>query len=76
MDGVPEDVFEATCKAAAADGRDGCKLNLQQATYGAVMRFATNRPLREKLYHAYVTRASDIRRGWMLNCWDWMWKRS
>jgi oligopeptidase A len=60
MDGVPEDVFEATRKAAAADGRDGCKLNLQQATYSAVMRFATNRSLREKLYRAYVTRASEF----------------
>jgi oligopeptidase A len=60
MDGVPQDVFEATRKAAAADGREGCKLNLQQATYSAVMRFATNRSLREKLYHAYVTRASEF----------------
>lgn len=60
MDGVPTDVFEMTRRAAAADGREGCKLNLQQATYGAVMRYATNRTLREKLYHAYTTRASEF----------------
>jgi oligopeptidase A len=60
MDGVPDDVLDATRKAAAADGREGCKLNLQQGTYSAVMRFATNRALRETLYRAHATRASEF----------------
>ncbi|KAB8045048.1 M3 family metallopeptidase [Janthinobacterium aquaticum] len=60
MEGVPTDVLEATRKAAAADGYEGCKLNVQQATYSAIMRQASNRALREKLYHAHVTRASEF----------------
>jgi oligopeptidase A len=60
MDGLPEDVVKAFRKAAAAHRREGCKLNLRQATYGAVMRFATNRTQRETMYRAYVTRASEF----------------
>jgi oligopeptidase A len=59
MDGVPADVREATRAAAEADGKDGHKLTLHQPVYQPLMQYATNRPLRERLYTAYVTRASD-----------------
>lgn len=60
LDGVPTDVFEAARRAASADGREGCKLGLQASMYNTVMRHASNRSLREKLYHAYTTRASEF----------------
>ena len=57
--GVPEDVVHATAAAAQADGRTGHKLNLKMPVYLPVMQFAHSSALREKLYRAYVTRASD-----------------
>ncbi|HET9977054.1 MAG TPA: M3 family metallopeptidase [Burkholderiaceae bacterium] len=59
MDGVPADVREATRAAAQADGKDGHKLTLHQPVYQPLLQYATDRALRERLYTAYVTRASD-----------------
>ena len=58
--GVPEDVRRAAREAAAAAGREGCKLTLQSPCYGPVMQFATQRALREQLYRAQGTRASEF----------------
>ncbi len=61
LDGVPADVQQAAAAAAAADGRDGQhKLTLQFPSYGPVMQYARNRALRETMYRAYVTRASEF----------------
>jgi oligopeptidase A len=57
--GVPEDVVQAARAAAQADGKDGYKLTLKMPSYLPVMQFAHSSPLRERLYRAYVTRASD-----------------
>ncbi|MDE2402805.1 MAG: M3 family metallopeptidase [Burkholderiales bacterium] len=57
--GVPADVVEATRAAAQAEGKDGHKLTLHMPCYLPVMQYATHRPLRETLYRAYVTRASE-----------------
>jgi len=57
--GVPEDVLHATASAAKAEGRTGHKLSLKMPVYLPVMQFAHSSALREKLYRAYVTRASD-----------------
>jgi oligopeptidase A len=57
--GVPEDVVAATRQAAQADGVEGCKLNLKLPCYLPVMQFAHKASLRETLYRAYTTRASD-----------------
>ena len=59
MAGVPPDVFQATAAAALADGQTGHKLTLKMPCYLPVMQFAHSSALREKLYRAYVTRASD-----------------
>jgi len=59
LQGVPEDVLSAARSAAAAEGKEGYKLSLQMPCYLPVMQFAQNRALRERLYQAYVTRASD-----------------
>ena len=57
--GVPDDVLAATREAAKAEGLDGHKLNLKMPCYLPIMQFAHSSALRERLYRAYVTRASD-----------------
>jgi oligopeptidase A len=59
LQGVPDDVVQAAQAAAQADGKEGFKLTLKMPCYLPVMQFAHSSPLREKLYRAYVTRASD-----------------
>ncbi|NDP38021.1 MAG: M3 family metallopeptidase [Rhodoferax sp.] len=59
LDGVPDDVQQAALAAAQAEGKEGYKLTLKMPCYLPVMQFARKSALREKLYRAYVTRASD-----------------
>jgi oligopeptidase A len=59
LDGVPPDVVQAARAAADAEGKAGYKLTLKMPSYLPVMQFGHNRTLRERLYRAYVTRASD-----------------
>ncbi len=59
LEGVPADVVQTARAAAQAEGRDGFKLTLKMPCYLPVMQFAKSSVLREKLYRAYVTRASD-----------------
>ena len=59
LDGVPADVVTAARQAAQAEGRDGHKLTLKMPCYLPVMQFAHRSSLREQLYRAYVTRASE-----------------
>ena len=63
MQGLPADVQQAARTAAQAEGKDGFKLTLKIPCYLPVMQFATRSSLREKLYRAYVTRASDQAEG-------------
>jgi len=57
--GLPEDVVQAARAAAEGDGKPGYKLTLKMPSYLPVMQFAHSSALRERLYRAYVTRASD-----------------
>ena len=59
MQGVPADVQQSTHEAAQAEGKDGHKLTLKLPCYLPVMQFAQSSALRERLYRAYVGRASD-----------------
>jgi len=59
LDGVPEDVLQAARAAAQEAGQDGYKLTLHMPCYLPVLQFAHCGALRETLYRAYVTRASD-----------------
>jgi oligopeptidase A len=61
--GVREDVQQATAAAAQAEGKSGHKLTLKMPCYLPVMQFAHSSPLRERLYRAYATRASDQAEG-------------
>ncbi|WP_311220846.1 MULTISPECIES: M3 family metallopeptidase [unclassified Acidovorax] len=63
LDGVPADVQHAARTAAQAEGKDGYKLTLKMPCYLPVMQFARSSALREALYRAYVTRASDQASG-------------
>jgi oligopeptidase A len=58
--GVPEDVLTSTREQAAAEGKEGHRLSLKMPCYLPVMQFAKNRALRERLYRAHTTRASDV----------------
>jgi len=57
--GLPADVLQATRAAAQAAGLEGHQITLKMPCYLPVMQFAENGALREKVYRAYVTRASD-----------------
>ena len=57
--GVPQDVLLTARELAQADGKDGYKLTLKMPCYLPIMQFATRSALRETLYRAYNTRASD-----------------
>ena len=59
MAGVPGDVRQTALTGAQAEDKAGYKLTLKMPCYLPVMQFADNSALREKLYRAYVTRASD-----------------
>jgi oligopeptidase A len=60
--GVPDDVKQAALNAneRAADGQAGHKLTLHIPCFLPVMQYAQNRALRERLYTAYATRASEF----------------
>ena len=57
--GVPEDVLHNTAESAKAEQREGHKLGLKLPCYLPVMQFADSAALREQMYRAYATRASD-----------------
>jgi oligopeptidase A len=57
--GIPDDVLEAARAAAQADGKDGWKFTLHMPSYLPVLQYADHRALRELMYRAYVTRASE-----------------
>ena len=63
LEGVPADVQHTAREAASAEGKDGYKLTLKMPCYLPVMQFARSSALREVLYRAYVTRASDQAAG-------------
>ena len=60
LDGVPGDVVQAARNAAEAEGKPGYKLTLHIPSYLPLMQYATDRTLRERLYRAYTTRASEF----------------
>ena len=59
LKGVPADVLQATRDAAQKEGQQGHRLTLKMPVYLPVMQFADSSDLREQLYKAHVTRASD-----------------
>ena len=58
--GIPDDVLETALEAAKADSKAGYKFTLHFPSYLPALQYANNRNLREKLYRAYATRASEF----------------
>ncbi|HYC35824.1 MAG TPA: M3 family metallopeptidase [Usitatibacter sp.] len=58
--GIPHDVVDRAREEARKDGREGWKLTLQTPCFTPVMQYADNRGLRETMYHANVTLASEL----------------
>jgi oligopeptidase A len=62
--GLPEDAKAAASEAAAKDDdvakRAGWKFTLHAPSYMPVLQFCDNRGLRERMYRAYATRASEF----------------
>ncbi|HPE59929.1 MAG TPA: M3 family metallopeptidase [Thiolinea sp.] len=57
--GLPESALEMAAQAARQRDLEGWALTLDFPSYYAVMSYADNRELRQALYRAYTTRASD-----------------
>jgi oligopeptidase A len=60
LDGLPEDVLQTAREAAQAAEKTGWLFTLKAPSYLPVMQFADNRDLREQMYRAYATRASEF----------------
>ena len=59
LKGVPAHVVEAAAELARESGKEGWILQLDQPTYVDVVTHADDRELRQQLYRAWSTRASD-----------------
>lgn len=59
LDGLTESARAQMKQAAHAKGLDGWLISLEFPSYYAVMTYANDRALREEVYTAYCTRASD-----------------
>jgi len=60
LSGLPDDVLQAAQEAAKEKEKSGWLFTLKAPSYMPVMQFADNRALREKMYRAYGTRASEF----------------
>lgn len=59
LDGVPESALAPAAEKAQEKGLEGWLLTLDFPCYFAVMAHGSNRALREEMYRAHVTRASE-----------------
>ena len=60
LDGIPRSNIAVAEELALSKGMDGYVLTLEMPSYASVMSFAHDRSLREEVYEAYLTRASDL----------------
>jgi oligopeptidase A len=62
LSGLPDDVIAAAHTAAAADkdGKPGYKFTLHFPSYFPVLQYADSRSLRETIYRANATKASEL----------------
>lgn len=59
LKGLPAHALNTAKELAEEKGLEGYVLTLEYPCYQAVMTYAEDRALREELYQAYITRASD-----------------
>lgn len=60
LSGMPDDVLQAAQEAASAVDKKGWLFTLKAPSYMPVMQYADNRALREQMYRASATRASEF----------------
>ena len=60
LSGIPADVLQTAEEAAKADQKAGWKFTLHLPSYMPVLQYGDHRALREALYRAYATRASEF----------------
>ncbi|ODT61962.1 MAG: oligopeptidase A [Nitrosomonadales bacterium SCN 54-20] len=60
LSGIPDDVLQTAREVAERDNATGWKFTLHAPSYLPLMQYADNRELREKMYRAYSTRASEL----------------
>lgn len=60
LSGLPEDVKAAAKAAAEKDSKPGYKFTLHFPSYFPVLQYADNRALREQIYRANATKASEL----------------
>ncbi|QGZ61220.1 M3 family metallopeptidase [Paraburkholderia acidisoli] len=58
--GLPEDVIAGAREAAERENKEGYKFTLHFPSYFPVLQYSENRAMRETMYRAYVTRASEL----------------
>ena len=58
--GLPEDAIAAAADTAKQKNLEGWALTLHFPSYYPVMQYSENRALRQLMYQAYVTRASEL----------------
>ncbi len=59
LSGMPESALEAAAQAAKQKDQEGWLFTLDIPSYLPVMLYADNRELREEMYRAYATKASE-----------------
>ena len=68
LQGLPESALQAAKQSAAEKELDGYRFTLEFPSYLPVMMYCENRTLREEMYRAFGTRASD--QGPNAGTWD------
>ena len=58
--GLPEDAIAAAADTAEQHGKAGWAFTLHFPSYYPVQQYSENRALRQRMYEAYVTRASEL----------------
>ena len=58
--GIPADALQLAAEAAQKSATTGWKFTLHAPSYMPVLQYADNRALRETIYRAHVTRASEF----------------
>ncbi len=60
LSGLPDDVVAKAAEEARKEGREGWKLTLHSPCFQPVMQYADHHGLRERMYRANFTRASEF----------------
>ncbi|HET7197381.1 MAG TPA: M3 family metallopeptidase, partial [Burkholderiales bacterium] len=60
LSGMPEDELAAAREAAERKGQPGWRFTLQAPSFGPLLQYADDRRLREEVFHAAATRASEF----------------